>query len=105
MKEVTVKYNILITLAMIGYMIVSLPWMYSESERMIIDDLADISPIFATVAGIISFVLGIFISMLILRSLWNHLMPKLCGWKELNLAESYALSIFFGTLLFTAQGG
>ena len=38
----------------------------------------------------------VIISRLITRSLWNRLITRLSGGQEINLAETYALSLFFG---------
>jgi len=92
--RVTIKYNILITLAMIGYIVVLSPFLEDEETTMLLESMLEGALVPMILLGGVSLVLGVIISMLIIRSLWNRLFPRLCNWSEINLAESYALSVF-----------
>lgn len=42
---------------------------------------------------LLSFVLSTIVYMFLFRAVWNRLFPHFCGWKPINLAESYAFSV------------
>lgn len=92
--KVTVSFNILMTLAFIGIRIVATPMIPHDTTPLIITHFFPKSLATQVVAVLISLAITIPASMYFIRALWNHLFPQLCGWKEINLAESYALSIF-----------
>ena len=95
----------MITFAMIGYCLASVPFMtMEEGPKMLIEEIGEISPMLAWGIGALFMVIGVFISMLVIKSLWNRMFTRVCRWKEINLAESYALTIFAAMLLFTVEG-
>ncbi len=85
------------TFAFIGYSFLLFPIL--SDEPLLIDSLFPESSALKFVLIISSVGLSIPASMYIIRALWNRLFPNLCGWKEINLAESYALSLFLGMFL------
>ncbi len=95
MKEVTIKYNIGITFALIAYVATVSPFMESDPPKTFIDGLLASKPLLALLVAALSIIVSTVVSMFIIRSLWNRLVIKLSGWKEINLAESYALLLFF----------
>jgi hypothetical protein len=52
---------------------------------------------------LISVVLAAVAGTFIFRALWNRLFPHLCGWKPVNLAESYAFALVAGVLMYGAN--
>ncbi len=85
------------TFAVIGYCLLLYPIL--SDEPSLVDTLFPENPLLRFIVLISSFGLSIPASMYIIRALWNRLFPNLCGWKEINLAESYALSLFLGVFL------
>jgi hypothetical protein len=97
--KITIKYNIMMSLALIGYVIVLSPLLIDDQTSLLVETICEGNIPAMAIVSLISIVLSIVISMLIIRSLWNRLFPKLCNWNEINLAESYALSLFFTVFL------
>tara|TARA_Y100000385_G_C12752827_1_gene491704 strand:+ start:130 stop:438 length:309 start_codon:yes stop_codon:yes gene_type:complete len=92
--KITIKYNIAISFALIGYMFLMCPILGDTEAPMLVETLFPDDLILQVTIGIASTVASTIAGMYIIRSLWNRLFPHLCNWKEINLAESYALSIF-----------
>lgn len=92
--KVTVKFNILITLALIGYAALVSPILPDDPTPLLVESLFSESIAGQVIVGLLSAILSIIASMYIIRALWNRLFPHLCEWNEINLAESYAISIF-----------
>jgi len=95
--KITIKFNIGMTFAVIGYGLLLYPIL--SDTPLLIDSLIPENSALQFIVVILSVGLAIPASMYIIRSLWNRLFPNLCGWKEINLAESYALSLFLGVFL------
>lgn len=100
---ITIKYNVLVTLAFFGYMIVLSPLFPDTEIPLLVESIYEESVAAGIIVTLLSLILGIAISMYLIRSLWNRLFPKLCGWSVISLAESYALSIFLA--IFVVGGG
>ncbi|EDM26176.1 hypothetical protein LNTAR_16553 [Lentisphaera araneosa HTCC2155] len=98
-KPVSIKYNIAMTFAFMAYIIVLAPLTEADSPKLLIEDLGVTNLFVALLAIVLCLIISVFISMLITRSLWNRLISRLSGWQEINLAEAYALSLFFGTFV------
>jgi hypothetical protein len=92
--KITIKFNIGMTFAVIGYSLLLYPLL--SDTPLLIDSLIPGNLTLQFIIIILSIGLAIPASMYIIRALWNRLFPNLCGWKEINLAESYALSLFLG---------
>ena len=97
--KITIKYNIMISLALVGYVFVLSPLLIDDQTPLLVETICEGNIPAIAIVSLISVVLSIVVSMLIIRSLWNRLFPKLCNWNEINLAESYALSLFFTVFL------
>ncbi len=93
--KVTTKYNILMTLAFLGYIILLSPFLEDDSTPLILDSICGDSVTWTLIISSLSLILSTIVLMMITRSLWNRLFPNLCGWKNLSYAESYALSLIF----------
>jgi hypothetical protein len=91
--NVTISYNIVMTFAVVGYAFLMSPFWSSTSGPTIIADWLPENWLGQFLVTVVAGVLGIVASMYIVRSLWNRLFPRLCGWREVNLAEAYALSL------------
>ena len=85
------------TFAVIGYFLLLCPIL--SDTPILVDSLFPENLSLRFIVIISSVGLSIPASMYIIRALWNRLFPNLCGWKEINLAESYALSLFLGVFL------
>ena len=95
--KITTKFNVGITFAVIGYFLLLYPIL---SDKPIgVDSLFPENLPLRFIVIILSIGLSIPASMYIIKALWDRLFPNLCGWKEINLAESYALSLFLGMFL------
>ena len=92
--KITFKFNILITFALIAYLVILSPISENNPTPLLVESIFPGNSAAQILAGLLSITLGMIASLLIIRSLWNRLFPHLCGWKEINLAESYAISIF-----------
>ena len=97
--KITIKYNIMISLALVGYLFVLSPLLSADQTPLLVETIFEENSPAIAIVSLISIVLSVVVSMLIIRSLWNRLFPKLCNWYEINLAESYALSLFFTVFL------
>jgi hypothetical protein len=91
--KVTVKFNILITFALIGYAALISPILPDDATPLLVESLFAESLTAQIIVGLLSAILSIIASMYLIRAIWNRLFPHLCEWKEINLAESYAISI------------
>lgn len=92
MKQVTIKYNIGITIVYLLYRLKD--YLVTPAEGpILLDPVFEQSPLgaFAVIFAIMFVAIPVF--MYSVRSLWNRIFPQLCGWKEIGLAESYALGI------------
>ena len=96
---VTVRFNIWMTVAMIGYILLIAPFHRDDSTPMLIESLFPENILLKIVVGFFSVVFGVSAFMFIVKALWNRLFPHLCGWKAINLAESYAISLLIGIFL------
>jgi hypothetical protein len=83
----------MMTFAVVGYALLMSPFWSSAPEPTIIDGWLPENWLIQLFIIIAASVLAIVASMYIVRSLWNRLFPRLCGWREVNLAEAYALSL------------
>lgn len=92
--KVTIKFNVGMTFALIGYAFLLSPLMPDESSPMIVESLLPNHEGLQFVIIILSAVSSVVVGMYICRALWNRLFPSLCGWKEITLAEAYAVSLF-----------
>ena len=97
--NVTIKFNVGMTFAVIGYGLLLSPIQPNDPMPMLIKLLLPENLVLQYVGLILSVSLAILASMYIVKVLWNRLFPNLCGWKEINLAESYAISLFFTLFL------
>jgi len=97
--KVTIKYNILMSLALIGYIVVICPLLIDDETPLLVETITEGNVPAIIIISFISIVLSIVVSMFIIRSLWNRLFPRLCDWKEITLAEAYALSLFIAVFL------
>jgi len=91
--KVTVKFNILITFALIGYAALISPILPDDATPLLVESLFTESLTAQIIVGLLSAILSIIASMYLIRAIWNRLFPHLCEWKEINLAESYAILI------------
>ncbi len=92
--KVTIRFNIGMTLAFIGYAVLVTPMLSYDSAPLLIESMFPDDVIVRITVGILSVASAIAASVYIVRALWNRLFPHLCGWKEITLAESYAVSLF-----------
>lgn len=92
--RVTVRFNVGMTFASLGYTALLFPINAEEdSSPLILESFFQDSPFLTFCALIVLLVLAVAAWMFIARALWNRLFPRLCGWNEITLAESYALSL------------
>ncbi len=98
--RVTVPFNIGMTFALIGYAILLFPVMPAEDAPVLAESMFPDSEPMQILAMLISVVLATVAGTFIFRALWNRLFPHLCGWKPVNLAESYAFSFVAAVLMF-----
>ena len=91
--KVTVQFNIGMTFALVGYAAIISPVLLDDPTPLLVESIFPDSVVLQVVVGLISGVLGIIAGMYIVRALWNRLFPSLCGWKDITLAESYAISL------------
>ena len=101
--KITIKYNIGITFAFVAYLFAACPILVDDETPLLVQTLFPNSVAIQVVVGVISVVCSTVILMYITRSLWNRLFPGLCGWKHINLAESYALSILVALFIVAAM--
>jgi hypothetical protein len=101
--RVTVPFNIGMTFALIGYMTLLFPMMPAEDAPMLAESMFPDSEPMQILAMLISVVLAAVAGTFIFRALWNRLFPHLCGWKPVNLAESYAFALVAGVLMYGAN--
>lgn len=94
--KITLKFNIGMTFAVIAYALLLSPVLSGDDKPMLIEHFIPDSIALQIVGGLFSVASAVVALMYIVKTLWNRLFPSLCGWKEINLAESYALSLFFG---------
>jgi hypothetical protein len=85
----------------IGYALLLLPVLSDDPAPLVVDVIFPDSILLQALVSSLSAGGAVAASMYIVRALWNRLFPHLCGWKEINLAESSAISLFFG--LFSIQ--
>ena len=97
-KSVTLKYNIGITFVFIAYAALSAPFMPDDDSALLISSIFEKFPAYAVVIGMVTLFLSLLVFMYAVRSIWNRLFPKICGWKEINLAEAYAISMIVAFL-------
>lgn len=101
--NVTVRFNILITLAAIARVFVASPFLPDdETTILFVEALFPNSVLTQLFIVVIAGVLSTIILVYMVRALWNRLFTKLCGWKSISLAESYALSVFFSMFIISA---
>ena len=100
MSKVTISYNIGMTLVFFLYAVFYAPFMPDDETPIMIEGFFEDSPAIAFAIAAIGFTATLVIFMYAIRSLWNRLFPQLCGWKEIGLAESYALGIFVAFLVY-----
>lgn len=100
--RVTVPFNIGVTLAVIGYLILLAPTLPDESAPMVVEGMFPGRDGLQAATLLLSIVLSTIAYMFIFRAVWNRLFPHLCGWKPINLAESYAFSIMIAVLYLPA---
>ena len=81
------------TFALVGYAAIISPVLLDDPTPLLVESIFPDSVVLQVVVGLISGVLGIIAGMYIVRALWNRLFPSLCGWKDITLAESYAISL------------
>ena len=98
--RVTVPFNVGMTFAVIGYLLLLLPGMPADDPPSIAEAAFPDSDAMQVVLMLNSGLLAMVAGMFILRALWNRLFPHLCGWKPINLAESYALSLVLTVMIF-----
>lgn len=91
--KVSVQFNIGMTFALIGYAVIISPVLIDDPTPLLVESMFPESVTLQVVVGLVSGILGIIAGMYIVRALWNRLFPSLCGWKEITLAESYAVSL------------
>jgi len=82
------------------YGILISPFAEYEHAPLIITKLFESAPGVAVAVGILCIVLALVVFMYAVRSLWNRIFPKICGWKEIGLTEAYAISMLIGFLTF-----
>ena len=99
--RVTVPFNIGMTLSVIGYLVLLAPTLPEESEPMVVEWIFPEREGLQAATLLLSIVLSTIAYMFIFRAVWNRLFPHLCGWKPINLAESYAFSIMIGLVYLT----
>lgn len=97
--RVTVAFNIGMTLAAIGYATLLFPTFTDDPTRWMVESMFPERLEMQAATVLLSIVLATIVFMFLFRAVWNRLFPHLCGWKPINLAESYAFSVL-GMLLF-----
>jgi hypothetical protein len=98
--NITIRFNIGMTLAVIGYVILISPLLLDDPTPMMVESFFPENILLQFITGVLSLVFGITAAVFIIRTLWNRLLPHLCGWKEITLAEAYAISLLVGMFLF-----
>lgn len=95
--RVTVPFNIGMTMALIGCAILLFPtWTDEETAPLMVEWMFPERDGLQAATILLSIVLSVIVYMFAFRAVWNRLFPHLCGWKPINLAESYAFSIMIG---------
>ena len=97
--KVTIKFNVAMTFAFFGYAVIVSPVLLDNPTPLMVESFFPDNELLQFLTLLLSFVFSIVISMYIIRALWNRLFPNLCGWKEINLAECYAMSLFLAMFL------
>ena len=73
---------------------------YGDSP-MVIVTFVKAFPAIGISVGVFCLILSLAVFMYAVRSLWNRIFPKICGWKEIDLAEAYAISMIVAFLCFS----
>ncbi|EDM26173.1 hypothetical protein LNTAR_16538 [Lentisphaera araneosa HTCC2155] len=99
MKEVTTKYNLIMTAAVILYYLLLSPLGNAETPMLLIEEWYPNDEVKAFMIALRCFMIAVVLSMFIIHSLWNRLIVSLTDCREIDLAESYALMLLFNVLI------
>ena len=103
MKSISTQYNASMTLALACLVLSHYPLKEQNNTVLVIESFAGNDPAMYIGLPVLGLVISIVISMHMIKSLWNRTFVNLCNWKVINLAESYAIILFFAIFVFISQ--
>ena len=96
--RITTRFNVAMTFAVFALVLLVHPEQSMRTRFFVIETLFPEIGWPRVTAMFVLMVLRFVVPMYLIRTIWNRLLPWLCGWREIRLAEAYALSLMASLL-------